>query len=114
MKKKNKKISACSFRYKLTELELDRMAFRGVISFEDRDLLIKTSRLREPGYYASRRYQMAMNGRGTIMLNSVNFNGGETFGEPHHFLAELTHTTTPGVFNRFIHANNIPVHPFKE
>ena len=109
---KKKKFKRDKFQYKLTESELDRMAFRGVITPDQRDLLIKASKMREPNYYNHSRFQIGMNKRGTIMLNSIIKNGGEIFGEPYHFLAEIKHTTTPSVFHRFMRANRIPSHPF--
>lgn len=103
-----------NLRYKLTEKELDRMMFRGVISPQHHAILILTSRLRAAGTPAQQRFQMGMNGCGTILLNSINENGGETFGKPYHFLAEITHTTTPSVFKRFLRRYRIHSHPFKK
>lgn len=105
------KIKKDKFRYKLTETELDRMAYRGVISFKERDLLVNASKIRKPFYYANNCFQISMNGRGTIALNSIDFYGGEDFGEPFHFLAEITHDTTQSVFTRFMRENQIPRHP---
>lgn len=99
------------YRYKLTEMELDRMAYRGVISFEQRDLLIKTSKLRKPFFHAGSCFQIDMNGAKSIKLNSINSYGGEDFREPFHFLAEITHVTTPSAFTRFMRRNQIPSHP---
>ena len=102
------------FRYKLIESELDRMVYRGVISMEQRDLLIRTSKLRKPNCYAKNQFQIVMNQCGTIKINSINRYGGEDFGRPFHFLAEIVHNTTPSVFTRFMHERNIPKHPFNK
>lgn len=98
--------------YKLTESELDRITFRGIISQEQHDLLIKTSKMRPPNCYATSQFRVGLNRRGTIMINSINFYGGENFNEPYHFLAEITNKTTRSVFTRFMKDNGIPVHPF--
>ena len=100
-------------KYKLTEMELTRMMFRGIISAEQRDLLIKTSKLRPPNTPAQQRFQAGLNGSGTIMLNSINLDGGETLANPYHFLGEITHKVTALAFKRFMRVYKIPAHPFK-
>jgi len=112
MKRIKKKLIPDNCRYKLTESELDRMTFRGIITAEQHDMLIIASKMREPNRYATSQFRVGLNQRGTIMLNSINFYGGENFNEPYHFLAEITHKTTQSVFKRFMKGNCIPAHPF--
>jgi hypothetical protein len=107
-----KEIKFDTKKYKLTEAELDRMTLRGLLSFKQRDLLVETSKLRLPNTPAQQRFQMALHWRGTVMLNSINTNGGDKFNEPYHFVAEITHTLTPRFFKKFMEFNGIPVHPF--
>jgi len=110
--KKKRQVIPDDRKYKLTESELDRMMFRGVISTQQRDLLVQTSKMRMPNYYATNQFRAGLNQRGTIMINSINFYGGENFNEPYHFLAEITHQASKSVFNKFMQENNIPMHPF--
>ncbi len=102
------------FRYKLTEIDLDRMAFRGIISEDQRDLLILTSKLRVPNTPAQQRFQMGLNGRGSIMLNSIVQNGGEDAGTPYHFVAEITHKLKWTTFKRFMRYNKIPINSYEK
>jgi hypothetical protein len=111
--KKVKRFIRDKNRYKLTEQELDRMTYRGIITPSQRDILINVSKEREPGYYSNSRYQLGLTPNGSVMLNSVIYNGGESFGEPYHFVAEITHDLTPIRFKNFMKVTRIPVHPFK-
>jgi hypothetical protein len=105
------RIGAIPEYYKLTENELRSLVtdcrespFAHDVSDADVDRILEASRARTPGQFADEVVKVPLNRAGTVQVRSIHFYGGEHFGKPHHFLAEVVSLTTNSCFSRFLNA----------
>jgi hypothetical protein len=90
--------------YKVTYNELDSLVKNGIITRENKDEILTASLSRTPGLFANKGIvTVSLNKAKTIFLSSIRFYGGENFGEPYFFVAEIYHKTTQSAFSRFWH-----------
>ena len=103
-----------SIYYKLKLEDIQDLQEKGIICVQHVDAVIAASQLRKAGKFAEpkHRFKLAINQAKTIFLNSINFYGGENFGDPYCFLAEITHNTSPSAFTKFMRQNSIPRRTF--
>ena len=94
-------------RYKLTEGELRSLVGDGLVTPAQVQDITAASLARTPGKHAEYVVKVALNGPGTIVLQSIAFYGGENFGQPHHFVAEVVPLTTHSAFSRFLNAHHL-------
>jgi len=87
--------------YKLTEGELHALATDCGVSAADVDRILEASRARTPGEFTAEVVKVPLDRAGNITVRSIHFYGGEHFGKPHHFLAEVVSLTTRSAFARF-------------
>jgi len=85
------------FYWKLTEADL-----RALVSAADAERILTAAAERKPNKVARNMVSVPLNKPGTIRVQNVHFYGGENFGEPYHFPAEITCATTASAFSRFI------------
>jgi hypothetical protein len=90
------------YNWKLTEERL-----RALVPAADANRIIAASKARKPNEWAECIERFPLNKRGTVWVQSVQFYGGEHFGEPYHFVAEIRHTTTDSAFSACV--NRFPV-----
>lgn len=98
------RIAAMPYYHKLTEGELRALATDCGIEAADVDRILAASRARTPGQFADEVVKVPLNRAGTVQVRSIHFYGGEHFGKPHHFLAEVVSLTTNSCFSRFLNA----------
>jgi len=96
-------------RYKLTGRELDRLVENGIISHSEVIDLKTASLMREPGEFANRQDEVSFlfNPSGGSVIRSIHFYGGEHFGEPYCFLAEVVVHGNHDSFYRFLEQEGI-------
>lgn len=87
--------------WKLVEAEL-----RQIVPNDVADAIVAMSKKRKPGKRAISPLRHYLNKPKTIWVQSIRFYGGENFGEPYYFLAEIKAITTRSAFSRF--ANRLP------
>ena len=87
--------------YKLTETELRKLLPTAA------DYILTAAAKRKPGKFARKVVRVPLNGPGTIWVQNTHFYGGENFGEPYAFPAEITHNTTNSAFSRFINREGL-------
>lgn len=90
--------------WKLTLEEINLLVESGCISIADASYVIAISRSRQPGKFNGLTVRVPLNKSGTIWLQPIHYYGGEHFGEPYHFLAEITHDTRASAFSRFVNS----------
>jgi hypothetical protein len=83
--------------YKLTEKEL-----RALIPAADAERIVTAAKARKPGKWARRIVSIALNRVKSVWVQNVQYYGGENFGEPYHFPAEIRYATTESAFHRCI------------
>lgn len=93
--------------YKLNEQEINRLAETGLISHSDKETLITQSLKREAGKFAKNEFKIYLNEAKSIYIQSIHFYGGEHFGKPYHFLAEISYLTTRSAFSGFMNKNSL-------
>ena len=95
--------------WKLTESETLSLIhdFPGLISQEDVLRILAASLAREPRQFAEKTERQYLNKAKTIWVQSIHFYGGEHFGKPNYYTAEITHTTTNSAFSRWLNQNNL-------
>ncbi len=62
--------------------------------------LEEASKKRKPCKFAKQVVKFYLNKAKTVWIQSIHYYGGEHFGKPYHFVAEITHTTTNSAFSR--------------
>ena len=97
-----------TYYLKLHDSEVAAFIAGKLITFEQADQIFVRSLQREPGERDSSPVKFWLNKPETIWVQSIEFYGGENFGEPYCFLAEICHCTTESAFSRFLHKHNIP------
>jgi len=90
------------YYWKLTEPEL-----RALVSPDDAERILAAAKRRRPGRFARTVVDVPLNGPGTIRVQNVHYYGGENFGQPYHFPAEITCKTTPAAFSRFVNRRGL-------
>ena len=96
-------------RYKLTKKELGKLVDKDIIS-EDIAIALKTASLkREPGKFAKKqdKVKFPFNPSGGSNITSINYYGGEHFGKPYCFLAEIVVYGSHDNFHRFLKEKGI-------
>jgi len=88
--------------WKLTEEDLDRLVELKLISSAKRNDIINASKARHPGRFANEIEMEWLNNAKTIRLQSIHFYGGENFGNPHHWVAEIVAFTTCSALRSFL------------
>ena len=83
--------------WKLTEAEL-----RALLPAADAERILAAARKRPPGTFADKPVRVNLNRPGTIWVQNVHYYGGEHFGKPYHFPAEITCATTGSAFSRCV------------
>ena len=83
--------------YKLNDAQL-----RALVPPDVADRIIALAEKRKPGKFARKVERYALNGPGTIWVQNVNYYGGEHFGEPYCFTAEIRYFTTRSAFARCV------------
>lgn len=96
--------------YKLDKEELEKMVSKKAVSQKAVEEIIEISKLRKVSEFANQKVSFALVKSGKVRLNSINFYGGEHFGEPYHFLAEIT--GTPRSVNAFLRKYGIKTSVF--
>lgn len=91
--------------YKLTTAELKALLP------VDAERILAAAAKRKPGKHARKVVSVPLNGPATIWVQNVHFYGGENFGEPDAFPAEITHNTTAAAFSRFVNRHNFRLRP---
>jgi hypothetical protein len=89
------------YYWKLTETEL-----RALVP-ADAERILAAAAKRKPGKFARKVVSVPLNGPGTIHVQNVHYYGGENFGKPYHFPAEITHNTTRSAFSRFVNRKGL-------
>lgn len=84
------------YYWKLTEAEL-----RALVP-ADAERIMAAARKRKPGRFARKIESAPLNGPGTVRVQNVHYYGGEHFGEPFHFPAEITCATSGSAFQRCV------------
>lgn len=82
--------------YKISGAEL-----RALVGDAQAEQIEVFAKRRKAGKRAKATMFVLLNKAGTIAVQNVNFYGGENFGEPYHWLAEVTYTTTYSAFRRW-------------
>jgi hypothetical protein len=85
------------YNYKLTADEL-----AALVPAADAERIVAAAAKRKPGKWARRIVSVALNKAKTVWVQNVQFYGGEHFGEPHHFPAEIRYATTESAFRRCV------------
>jgi len=85
------------YNYKLTEARL-----RGLLPAADAERIVAAAGKRKPGKWARRIVSVPLNRVKTVWVQNVQYYGGEHFGEPYHFPAEIRHATTESAFRRCV------------
>ena len=85
------------YNYKLTEARL-----RGLLPAADAERIVAAATKRKPGKWARRIVSVPLNHAKTVWVQNVQYYGGEHFGEPYHFPAEIRHATTESAFRRCV------------
>ena len=93
--------------YKLTEGELRSLVGDGLVTCEQVQDIVAASLARTPDRHADRVVSVPLNRAGTIEVRSIHFYGGENFGQPYRFLAEVVPVTTRSAFSRFLNARRL-------
>ena len=93
--------------YKLSEAELDLLATKGLLTPEQVAQVKAQSLAREPGTFDRQPLRFWLNKAQSIYVQSIHYYGGEHFGKPHHFLAEIGHCTTHSHLSGFMHRNGL-------
>jgi hypothetical protein len=83
------------YNYKLTEAKL-----KALVPAADAERIVAAAAKRKPGKWARRIVSVALNKAKTVWVQNVQFYGGEHFGEPYHFPAEIRYATTGSAFHR--------------
>lgn len=96
-----------TYYHKLTEAELRRLLTNGLLKAEDADRIMAASRARTPGQFDRNVVRVPLNGAGSITVRSIHFYGGEHFGRPYAFLAEVVSLTTNSAFSRFLNLHGL-------
>lgn len=84
------------YYWKLTEAEL-----RALVP-TDANRIMAAAAKRKPGKFARKVVRVPLNGPGTVAVQNVHYYGGEHFGKPYHFPAEITCATTGSAFQRCV------------
>ena len=92
-----------NYNYKLTETEL-----LAIVPAEEFQRIMFAANQRAPGQYAKHMVFVYLNKAETVWVQNVNFYGGEHFGKPYHFPAEIRHNTTESAFRRC--TNRLGIH----
>ena len=82
------------YYYKLNPTELREVAKVDAAEIE------RASKERKPGQFAYKIVKVYLNKARTIWVQSIHCYGGEHFGRPYHFVAEVAHATTHNAFTR--------------
>jgi hypothetical protein len=93
------------WNYKLTEQELFRLVMKDMITVEQFNSIVERSKQREPGTFDEACVSVWLNKAKTIRLSSIWYYGGENFGDPYHFIAEISPLTTMSAWHRFVSQN---------
>jgi len=94
-------------RYKLTEAELRCLVGHRLVTPAQVQEIVAASLARTPGQHADHVVRVPLNGPGTIVLQSIRFYGGENFGQPYRFLAEVVPLTMHSAFSRFLNVHRL-------
>jgi len=89
------------YYYKLTATELEALVPA------DAACILRVAAERKPGKFAREVVRVPLNKAGTIWVQNTHYYGGENFGEPYHFPAEICHVTTNSAFIRFVNKRNL-------
>ena len=84
------------YNYKLTEAKL-----KALVPAADAERIVAAT-TRKPGKWARRIVSVPLNRVKTVWVQNVQYYGGEHFGEPYHFPAEIRHATTESAFRRCV------------
>lgn len=90
------------YYWKLTEAEL-----RALIPAADAERILAAARKRKPGRFARKVVAVPLNKPATIRVQNVHYYGGENFGKPYYFPAEITCATTGSAFSRFVNRRGL-------
>jgi hypothetical protein len=99
---RNREPAVSTYNYKLTEAEL-----RHIFPAADVSRIVVASKERKPGKWAKRIVKVALNKAKSVWVQNVQFYGGEHFGEPYHFPAEIRYATTESAFRRCVNRLNV-------
>jgi hypothetical protein len=78
------------------------------VSIENTGRIVERSGKRKPFRFDHNPVVVFLNKAKTIWVQSIHFYGGENFGEPYCFLAEITHKTSNSAFRRWINRSPMP------
>jgi hypothetical protein len=92
-----------AYLHKLKPDELARF-----LSADTVKMIVDRSMKRKPGKFDHNPVKVYLNKPKTIWVQSIHYYGGENFGEPYCFVAEITHRTTQSAFRRWINRCPLP------
>lgn len=88
--------------FKLTEKDLNLLQGKNLITQIQKEQLINQSKKRIPGQFDRNPFYIWLNKSETVRLSSIHFYGGEHFGEPYYWIAEIQSFTTNSHFSRWL------------
>jgi hypothetical protein len=89
-----------SLYYKLKKEDIDHLVQIGVLKIHERNYLLSASKEREPGTFAKTQ-KIYLNKARTVYIQNIHFYGGESFGKPYYWLAEISGFTKTGLTRFF-------------
>ena len=90
-----------SENYKLSKINLLDMAAVGILESDEAWAIVAAASEREPNKWAEKVEKVYLDNAGKIWVQNVAFYGGEHFGEPYYFVAEIRHKTSNSAFSRW-------------
>jgi hypothetical protein len=93
--------------FKLTGAELYMLYQKRLITLTNFEEIMYSSQNREPKTFNKNMVCAYLNKPQTIWVQSIHFYGGEHFGEPYYYKAEIRHTTTGSAFSRFLNKHDL-------
>jgi len=93
--------------WKLTEADLKSLVVKGLIDQSTLEEIIRTSQARHPDRHADQMKSVWLNKSETIRLQSIHFYGGENFGQPFHWQAEIVAFTTHSALTQFFNRHHL-------
>ena len=87
--------------------KLTTATLKTLVSPADAERILAAAAKRKPGKFADEFVQVPLNKAKTIWVQNVHYYGGENFGKPYEFPAEITHNTTRSAFSRFVNRKGL-------
>jgi len=88
--------------YKVTADELSCLVADGIITKQQEELILSAAYKRLQNQHAQYMEKFDLNPAGTARIQNVAFYGGEHFGKPYCFVAEIVPLTTRSAWSRLV------------